>query len=99
LSLATCATAHSNQCVAEQENKCSLHTLDVRQLLNRRVVNNSAYFLLAIRRATVINRFNLNSMRARQDHQNSHASFGIVSLFIRILGFLPDSLSPQRACG
>jgi hypothetical protein len=62
-------------------------------------VNNSAYFLLAISRATVINGFYLNSMRARPNHQNRHASFGIVSLFIRILGFLPDSLSPQRACG
>jgi hypothetical protein len=25
-------------------NKCSLHTFDLRQLLNRRVVNNSTYF-------------------------------------------------------
>jgi hypothetical protein len=50
-------------------------------------------------RAIVINGFYLNSMRARPNHQNSHASFGIVSLLIRILGFLPDSLSPQRACG
>jgi hypothetical protein len=61
-------------------------------------VNNSAYFLLAISRATVINKFNVTSMQARQNHQNSHGSFGVVFLLIRIPGFF-DSLSPQRACG
>ena len=90
--------APSNRCVAEQENKCSFHTFDVRQLLNRRVVNNSAYFFLAISPASVINGVNVNSMQARQNHQNSRGSFGIVSRLIRILGFV-DSLSPQRACG
>ena len=68
-------------------------------LLNRRVVNNSDYFLLAITGATVINEFNVNSMRARPKFQNSHAPFGIVSPFIRIPGFVRCSLSPQRACG
>jgi len=91
-------SAPSNRRVAEQENKCSFHTFDVRQLLNWRVVNNSAIFLLAISRASVINEFNVNSMQARPNHQNSHGSFGIVSLLIRIPVFV-DSLSPQRACG
>jgi hypothetical protein len=72
---------------------------DVRQVSNPGVVNNSAHFLLAIRGSTVINGFNVNSMRARPNHQNSQASFGIVSPFIRIPGVVPDSLSPQRACG
>jgi hypothetical protein len=61
-------------------------------------VNNSAYFLLAISSSSVINGFNVTSMQARQNHQNGHGSFGIVSLLIRIPGFV-DSLSPQRACG
>jgi hypothetical protein len=61
-------------------------------------VNNSGHFLLAISSASVINGFNVTSMQARQDHQNGHGSFGIVSLLIRITGFV-DSLSPQRACG
>jgi hypothetical protein len=61
-------------------------------------VNKSAIFLLAIGRASVINRFNVNSMQARPNHQNGHGSFGIVSLLIRIPVFV-DSLSPQRACG
>jgi hypothetical protein len=54
--------------------------------------------LLAIIRASVINRFNVNSMQARPNHQNGHGSFGIVSRLIRIPVFV-DSLSPQRACG
>jgi hypothetical protein len=62
-------------------------------------VNNSAYFFLAISSVTVINGFNVNSMGARPNHQNSRASFGIVALLIGILGFVPHSLSPQRACG
>jgi hypothetical protein len=99
LSLAACDSACSNQRAAEQENRCSLHTFDVRQLLNRRVVNNSIYFLLAIGRAPVINEFNVTSMRARPKFQHSHASFGIVFPFIRIPGFVPCSFSPQRACG
>jgi hypothetical protein len=61
-------------------------------------VNNSAYFLLAIGSASVINEFNVTSMRARPKFQNSHGSFGIVSRLIRIFGFV-DSFSPQRACG
>ncbi len=80
-------------------SKCSLHSFDIRQLLNQRVVNNSANFLLAIDRPIVINEFKVNSMRARPNQQNSHASFHIVSPFIGILGLVPDSLSPQRACG
>ena len=62
------------------------------------VVNNSAIFLLAIGRASVINGFNVNSMEARPNHQNGHGSFGVVSPLIRIALFV-DSLSPQRACG
>ena len=91
--------APSNPRAAEQENKCSFHIFDVRQFLNRRVVNNSVDFLLAIDGAIVINGFNVTSMRARLDYQNCRASFGIVSPFIGIPGFVPDSLSPQRACG
>jgi hypothetical protein len=72
---------------------------ELRQLPDSGVVNNSAYFFLAINRAIVINRFNANSMESRQSHQNSHGSFGIVSLLTQIPGFIPPSLSPQRACG
>jgi len=96
--MAAGASAPSNRRVTEQENKCSFHIFDVRQLPNWPVVNNSAIFLLAISPASVINGFNVNSMRARPNHQNSHGSFGIVSLLIRIPVFV-DSLSPQRACG
>jgi hypothetical protein len=90
--------APNNRRVAEQENKCSFHTFDVRQLPNCPVVNNSAYFFLAIGRAPVINGCNIKSMQAGQNHQNSDGSFGIVSRLIRIFGFV-DSFSPQRACG
>ena len=96
--MAVCDIAPSNRRVAEQEDKCSFHAFDVRQLLNPRVVNNSAIFLLAISRATVINEFNVTSMQGRPNHQNCHGSFGVVSLLIRISGFF-NSLSPQRACG
>ena len=99
MSLAIRNGARSNQRVAEQEDKCSFHVFDVRQLLNRRVVNNSAIFLLAIIRAIVINEVNVNSMGARSEFQNSHAPFGIFSPFIRLSGFVRSSLSPQRACG
>jgi hypothetical protein len=91
--------ARSNQRATEQEDKCSFHVFDVRQLPNRRVVNNSVYFLLAISGATVINEVNVNSMRARPQFQNSHAPLGIVSPFVRLPGFVRCSLSPQRACG
>src|SRR4029077_4215395 len=98
LPVAACDSASNNRREAEQENKCSFHTFDVRQLPNWPVVNNSTIFLLAISRASVINRFNVNSMQARPNHQNGHGSFGIVSRLIRIPVFV-DSLSPQRACG
>ena len=95
---ATCSSHRSNRSVAEHEKKGWFHSVDLRHLANRRVVNNSADFLLAIGTPIVINGFKLNSMLARSKFPNSRVSFGGVSLLTSILRFVRDSLSPQRAC-
>ena len=53
--LAVCDGARSNRRVTEHEKKDSLHSVDLRHPSNPRVVNNSAYFLLAINSAAVVN--------------------------------------------
>jgi hypothetical protein len=55
LLLATCDRDCGNRRVGEHEKRDSLHIVDLRHPSNRRVVNNSAYFLLAISRSTVVN--------------------------------------------
>ena len=75
--------------VGENKKKGSLHTADLRHFASRRVVNNSAFFLLAISSVTVIN--GLSVTRCGPDQMITTAAFlfGIGLLVLGILGFVP----------